>query len=340
MKSFLTSSEVAELRARHRSEQDGKVRDRIKAVLLADDGWSCRSIATALIIHEETVAKHLANYIDLKKLELASGGSKERLSGPQIKMLLAHLEQKLYDKASGIAAWVKQQFGVIYSTQGMTEVLHRHGFSWKYPVGTPAKADLAAQAAFCEEYEKLRDSLPKDEIIVFSDASHPTMATKVGKGWIRTGKDFPIATVASRTRVNVLGSIDLNGLKFVGTAHETVNSETVVAHFKELRKANHGARVIHMILDQSGYNTSQKTKESAAEFGIVLHFLPAYSPNLNPIERLWKILSEQVRKNRVFADAKEFKREILGFFTDTWPKLRKKMRGRINDNFQTLQPAF
>ena len=43
----------------HDSTRDGRVRDRIKAVLLASEGWSQTMISQALRIHESTVARHL-----------------------------------------------------------------------------------------------------------------------------------------------------------------------------------------------------------------------------------------------------------------------------------------
>ncbi|MCP4922796.1 MAG: IS630 family transposase, partial [bacterium] len=78
------------------------------------------------------------------------------------------------------------------------------------------------------------------------------------------------------------------------------------------------------------------TKKAALEFGVVLYPLPPYSPNLNPIERLWKVMNEQVRNNRVFNNAQEFRTAILEFFTHTWPEIALSMVDRINDNFQTL----
>ena len=39
----------------------------------------------------------------------------------------------------------------------------------------------------------------------------------------------------------------------------------------------------------------------------VLHILPPYSPNLNPIERVWKVMNEHVRNNEVFSSFKKFK---------------------------------
>ncbi len=45
-----------------------------------------------------------------------------------------------------------------------------------------------------------------------------------------------------------------------------------------------------MILDQAGYHKSGEVTVFAEQNGIKLHYLPAYSPNLNPIERLWKVI--------------------------------------------------
>ncbi len=47
---------------------------------------------------------------------------------------------------------------------------------------------------------------------------------------------------------------------------------------------------------------------------IVLHFLPPYSPNLNPIERLWKWMKERVIYNVYYQEFQDFKGAVLGFF--------------------------
>ena len=143
----------------------------------------------------------------------------------------------------------------------------------------------------------------------------------------------------SRTGRNVLGSLDPGSMKFVGSAHETIDLKAMEMHFKELREAHPNVGKIHVILDQSGYNTCQYTKKAARKSGIKLHFLPPYSPNLNSVERLWKVFSERVRKNKVFSSAQEFRRSVTEFFSDTWPQIAESMRQRINDNFQTLPQA-
>lgn len=55
MKKFLTSEERASLKGQHRREHDGRIRDRIKAILLSDDGWAYPRIAKALFLDDQTV---------------------------------------------------------------------------------------------------------------------------------------------------------------------------------------------------------------------------------------------------------------------------------------------
>ncbi len=93
---------------------------------------------------------------------------------------------------------------------------------------------------------------------------------------------------------------------------------------------------IHIIIDRGSYNTSKKTQEKARRQGIILHYLPLYSPNLNAIERLWKIMNKHSRNNQFFKTAKEFRDKINSFFNITWPMISESTRSRINDNFERI----
>ncbi|TXK94121.1 IS630 family transposase, partial [Methylococcaceae bacterium CS2] len=94
-----------------------------------------------------------------------------------------------------------------------------------------------------------------------------------------------------------------------------------------------------IVLDGAGYHRSDQVVNKAKELNIKLHYLPPYSPNLNPIERLWKVMNEQVRNNKYFATAKEFRNQINHFFDDILPEIAESLNGRINDNFQVLHSA-
>lgn len=335
MKIVLTIIEKEALELQHSKERDGRVRDRIKAVLLNAEGWTQQQIAQALRIRYETVQDHLNDYQNSKKLKPENGGSQSHLNAEQTAELISHIEANTYLKAEQICAYVEQTFGVKFTASGMTKWLTRNGFSYKKPKGTPAKADPEKQAEFIRYYENLLNTLPEDEPVEFADAVHPTMATKITYGWIRKGTDKLIATTASRTRINLLGSINLETMDVTIASYETINSKAMEKHFAALRKKYPKAPRIHQIVDRGPYNISAETKEAAEKYGIVLHYLPTYSPNLNPIERLWKVMNEFVRNNRVFKNAKDFRKAIDDFFAK-WPEIAYSMIDRINDNFQII----
>lgn len=60
----------------HDSTRDGRVRDRIKAVLLASEGWSSAMISQALRIHETTVVRHINDYLQSEKLKPENGAAR------------------------------------------------------------------------------------------------------------------------------------------------------------------------------------------------------------------------------------------------------------------------
>ena len=72
-----------------------------------------------------------------------------------------------------------------------------------------------------------------DEVLLFMDAVHPTQATKVAFGWIRTGVDKIIETTGSRTRLNIVGAIRLGHLEDTVTRQyeKTVNGEAIIDFF-------------------------------------------------------------------------------------------------------------
>ena len=168
------------------------------------------------------------------------------------------------------------------------------------------------------------------------------MATKVTYGWIKKGYDKPIATTGSKIRINLLGTINLNTMRVDVKSYDTINQESMVDYFDKLRVIypTNKHPSIHIISDRGPYNTSKKTQEAAKKHDIVLHYLPPYSPNLNPIERLWKVMNEYSRNNQFFKTGREFRNKIMDFFNETWPKISCDMSGRINDNFERIKSTF
>ncbi len=111
------------------------------------------------------------------------------------------------------------------------------------------------------------------------------------------------------------------------------------AEFIEQYQALRTQVIDEPILFIHAMHPTQATKISAEELNIKLHYLPPYSPNSNPIERLWKVMNEHVRNNQYFSCAKEFREKIDAFFQNTLPEIGKRLESRINDDFQVLNPA-
>jgi transposase len=160
---FLEATERLSLIKRHRTERDGRVRDRMKVVLWSDEGWTISRIAAALFIDEQTVRQHIASYEDGQKLRPENGGSTAKLSSEQTKAVIVHLDGKVYAKIKDICGYVLEEYGIKYSISGMTDWLKGQEFSFHQPSGVPAKADAQAQEAFVKEYEKLKMTLPEGE---------------------------------------------------------------------------------------------------------------------------------------------------------------------------------
>ncbi len=92
---MLSNHERDQLKAQHKQERDGRVRDRIKAVLLHDKGWSPQQIAEALLISSQVARNHLDEYDASRKLRQTSGGSEEKLSKEQTEKLEARLQEHI-----------------------------------------------------------------------------------------------------------------------------------------------------------------------------------------------------------------------------------------------------
>ena len=335
----LTPEQKVDLEALHDASRDKRVCDRIKAVLLCSEGWPTKMIAQALRLHETSITRHIDDFVNKKKLKPENGGSQSYLSTEQTELIVNHLEEKTYRYSYQIVDYIWATCEVRFSISGLNKWLHQHCFSYKQPKGVPHKFDTEKQAKFIEEYNNLKSQVT-DETILFMDAMHPTQATKVSCGWIRKGQDKAIETTGSRTRLNIIGALDLNNIADAKVkCYDKVNSETIQQFFIELRQHDNSSKRIHLILDGAAYHRANAVKDKAKELNIELHYLPPYSPNLNPIERLWKVMNEHVRNNKYFATAKEFRQTIDDFFDKKLPQIGDTLGTRINDNFQVLISA-
>lgn len=211
MKIFITEQQKAELERLHDSSRDGRVRDRIKAILLASEGWSSAMIAQALRLHQTTIDHHISEFLNKGKLKPENGGSDSKLSAEQTAFLISQLSDNLFHHTRDVIAFVTRTWNIIFSIPGMNKWLHRNGFTYKKPSGVPHKLSEEKQRQFIEYYKELKTTVG-DEPILFIDGVHPTQATKISYGWIRKGQKKAVKTTGSRTRLNIMGALNLKAL--------------------------------------------------------------------------------------------------------------------------------
>lgn len=126
----------------------------------------------------------------------------------------------------------------------------------------------------------------------------------------------------------------------VTETYDSINSESIVRFFWKLKKEHYPLeQKIHLVLDGAAYHRTELVKDAAKVLNIDLHYLPPYSPNLNPIERLWKVMNEHARNNIYFSYKREFISAIKESFDVTVTEVAGSLVSRITDNFQLLKPA-
>ena len=331
----LTPEEKSALKAQLKRSRDVHERNRLCVILARDQGHSPDVIADILHLSRESVFSYLREYVDEEKTQHdPKGGRQSKLSAEQLKQLLDHLLKTTYTKAASICTYIKKTFGIDYSAKGLIHLLQRHGFTYKKPLKVPTRLSPEKQEAFIQAYQALKAGLPLNEEVYFMDAVHPEYQSQAAFGWIKKGVRKTLQTTARQDRLHFIGALRLNGMHIVAREYDTIGQEEVIDFFKNLEE-NSTALTIHVILDNARSNKNKALEDYLKTSKIRVHYLPPYSPNLNPIERLWKIMRENTTYNRYYEKFESFTDSIRGFFNDL-TLLRDILETRINDNFQKI----
>lgn len=334
---LLEVSEKENLEARLKRTKDLSEWKRIFAILGYDDGLSIEELAQTLRLSIFTIEDYLKEYNAKDKTKNdPRGGSSSKLTTDESQKLEQHLSEQTYLKVKDIVVYTRTQFGKKYSRSGMTAWLIEHGFAYKKPQKVPGKVNPEAQQEFIEEYQKLKATIQPGEELYFVDAVHPEHQSQAVCGWIKKGECKTLQTSGKQLRLHFAGALSLEGMKIVVNEYETVDADAMLDFFKKLENQS-TAPTIHVILDNARANKNKKLSEFLKDSRIKPHYLPPYSPNLNPIERLWKILRESTLYNRYYESCTSCFASVRGFFTEKLPRMGDVLKSRINDNFQIIK---
>jgi len=331
----LSSKQIAALEKLHRSLRDKRQADRVKAVIALSKGWSAAQVAEILLFDEKTSRHYFERYQQGGCKALLDDnylGPDPKLDQHQMSELAEYLEDHILPDAKSVIAYIKKQYRVNYSLSGVTDLLHRLGFSYKKPTHVPGKQDPAKQQAFIEEYERIKAEKGENDPIYFADATHPQHNSVPSYGWIKKGQEKELKANCGRQRLNINGAINIETLEPVTGFYDTINAQATVDLFAKIEAKHPQAKTIYMIVDNARYYRSVLLRESLEGTKIKLIFLPPYSPNLNLIERYWKFFKKKVLNNRYYETFDGFKQACQRFFRKR-KKYRPELQSLLTENF-------
>jgi transposase len=145
-----------------------------------------------------------------------------------------------------------------------------------------------------------------------------------------------IRAPSGRQRFNVLGALDAVTHEVVTVVNSDYLNSTCVCDLLE-KLATLCALPITVVLDNARYQRCALVQTKATELKIELLFLPAYSPNLNLIERLWKFVKKQCLYAKYYPDFSSFTTAIERCLHDSRTRHAKALNSLLSLNFQTFQ---
>ncbi len=122
------------------------------------------------------------------------------------------------------------------------------------------------------------------------------------------------------------------------TKRSKLSLETVSQFLKDLRRQPGSSKELVVVLDQARSHQSDLVKKTTKKLNITLFFLPAYNPNLNPIERYWKFFKKKVLYNRYYETFYEFQTACTSFFRFS-RKYNKELHSLLTYNFHVYDSS-
>jgi transposase len=119
----------------------------------------------------------------------------------------------------------------------------------------------------------------------------PCIAQLVKLGLLRDLQGLVQIQGASLPNSQLLNSF---GYNLIIQEDKTLNAEATIQFFRKIEEAYPTKRKVHVFCDNASYYRNKAVRQYLLSSRLELHFLPPYSPNLNPIERLWKWMKERV----------------------------------------------
>lgn len=121
--------------------------------------------------------------------------------------------------------------------------------------------------------------------------------------WVPPEEKDPVVLLApTRKSVSLFGAVNLSTGKLIHSISPVFNAETFASFLRMLSKRGGKLKRIFIVLDNARYHHAVLLRSWLLKNRrrIRLLFLPPYSPELNPIERVWKLTRRNCTHNQYF----------------------------------------
>jgi transposase len=205
----------------------------------------------------------------------------------------------------------------------MRKLLKRLGCSFHKVSAFLFKADQDKQKEFIDEYEKDKKTAQQEAWRrYFLDGVHPLYGLEViFYCWLLTGQRFEVGVGGGRKRLNILGAYCPDDQEYLDRRYTDKNltAQSLIELFTLMMEKHPETKCFRIYLDNARYHHANALKDwieqVKKERGVFfdLKHLPAYSPNLNLIERLWKFLRKEALQkwHPTFEDMQQAVADVL-----------------------------
>jgi transposase len=189
-----------------------------------------------------------------------------------------------------IAQVILKKFSISLHETTIGRILKINKLTPQKPIRKSYRQDKEEARQFREDFfpRLLQKSISENAVIVWLDETSISSESNVRRTWGLAGKTPIIPSNGEREKINVIGTIDQNGLTHFMTYEGTTDSQVVISYIDQLAKTKKNK--IYLILDNASYHKSHAVKQHVQEFHsgwLDLIYLPPYSPELNPCELVW-----------------------------------------------------
>jgi len=285
-----------------------EVSRRAHVLLLLDQGWSWREVRAILLASNDLLARTLQQYRKGGVDAIVPPPPSEPSSPWWLAKVVTWLTTKVPEDfgyfrrrwscamLSEVLAW---EAAVRVGAEAVRRGLKRLGYVWRRPRPVVGLTD-PDYAKKLRNIQILLRELPERETALFQDEVDVQLNPKIGSCWMGRGAQTQVVTPGNNVKRHLAGSLAWRtGRLFVSPPGTRRNSELFVQHLDDLRRRLRGYRKIHVICDNAVFHNCRRVTEYLGRWShrMQLHFLPKYSPETNPIERVWWHLHETITRN-------------------------------------------